>query len=266
MPSEATARPMTTAAGRATRRCSATGPSGRAANQGHAASRANDSVATTVCAADEPAREGRGMAATARVATPPAASSSRPGRRAGTRAHAVTRWASPVSTRAGRHDPAVRGRRRRERADRLGAGVEPAGLHRGGPGPATDQRHDRDGRAQHRRARPSHRLARGRPGPGRARSPVGGRRRGRRLARGLGHAHHPRSVACAPGPVARRPAPAPFRGAPGSAGAAGICQLLPVAGESAAPTGRRGVGSTVSERGGRAAAWRSPRHTRTGRC
>ena len=47
-----------------------------------------------------PVREGRGSAATARVATPPAASSTRPVRRAGTRAHAVTRWASPVSTSA----------------------------------------------------------------------------------------------------------------------------------------------------------------------
>ena len=100
MPREATARPMTAAAGRATRRSSATGPSGRAANHGQAASRANDAVATTVCAADESVREGSGRAATARVATPPAASSTRPGRRAGTSAHAVTRWASPVITRA----------------------------------------------------------------------------------------------------------------------------------------------------------------------
>ena len=63
---------MTAAAGRATRRSSATGPSGRAANHGQAASRANDAVATTVCAADESVREGSGRAATARVATPPA--------------------------------------------------------------------------------------------------------------------------------------------------------------------------------------------------
>ena len=97
-PSEATAMTIRPAAGRATRFASAHGPPGRAANQGQTASRANDAVATTVWPAEDPVREGRGSAATARVATPPAASRARPARRAGTSAHAVTRWARPVST------------------------------------------------------------------------------------------------------------------------------------------------------------------------
>ena len=98
-PREATARASTTAAGRATPRIRATGPSGRAPNHGHTASSAKDNVATAVCATEDSVREGSGSAATPRVATPPAASRTRPTRRAGTRAQAVTRWARPVMTR-----------------------------------------------------------------------------------------------------------------------------------------------------------------------
>ena len=79
---------MTAAAGRATRRASTGGPPGRAANHGQIARRANESVATTVCATEDSVRDGSGTAATASVATPAAARSTRP---AGAPARAPTR-------------------------------------------------------------------------------------------------------------------------------------------------------------------------------
>ena len=55
-------------------------------------------MATAVCAVEDSAREGNGSAATARVATPPAARTARPVRCAAPSAHAVTTWARPVTT------------------------------------------------------------------------------------------------------------------------------------------------------------------------
>ena len=74
-------------------------------------------------------------------------------------------------------------------------GVEAARLGRRRPGPPADEGEHRHRRAEHGGARPAHRS----------------RRRGRRLARGLGHAHHPRSGSCiaGPGPPSSATAPRP---------------------------------------------------------
>ncbi len=98
--SEATDAVSTAAAGRATLVASTGGPSGPAANHGQMPSSTKERAATTVCADDGSAREGSGTAATATVAAPPAARSSRPGSRAGTSAQAVTTCARPVTTSA----------------------------------------------------------------------------------------------------------------------------------------------------------------------
>ena len=127
--SEATDAVSTAAAGRATRVTSTGGPPGPAANHGQMREqderqRGDDGVRGRRVRSrgqrDRRQRERwpphRRRAAAGR------------GRRAGTRAHAVTTWARPVTTSAGRHDPAVRRRRGRQGADRLGSrGSKPPG-------------------------------------------------------------------------------------------------------------------------------------------
>ena len=168
------------AAGRATRFSSAHGPPGRAANQGQTASRANDAVATTVWATEDPVREGRGSAATARVATPTGGEQGPARAASGHQCPRRDEVGEAGQHQPGRHDPAVWGSGCRERADRLGAGVEAARLCRRGPRPPADQGEHRQRRTEHCRARPPGGLA-------------------PRLARGLGHAHHPRSGSWAAG-------------------------------------------------------------------